>query len=182
MAYSNPFLCEFAAVFDGILQEKQIPVTGRNLLVIDEEPDEGIFEPLDVTGVLVQIAESVRCLQIYTNRPAYFAAFIETMYEENGLLTVTEPKEKLKQRLCRAKSGQESDRWIVLDFEWQGCCYPFGAGISYIPIHKKPWEMAENLDIAVPIGYNTVIVKRVRTAKKVPQRDRFEQAFYGTES
>ncbi len=182
MAYSNPFLCEFAAVFDGILREKQIPAAGRNLLVIDEEPEEGIFEPLDVTGVLVQIAESVRCLQIYTNRPAYFAGFTETMYEENGLLAVTEPKEKLKQRLCRAKGGQESDRWIVLDFEWQGRCYPFGADISYIPIHKKPWEMAENLDIAVPIGYNTVIVKRVRTAKKVPQRDRFEQAFYGTES
>lgn len=182
MAYSNPFLCEFAAVFDGILREKQIPAAGRNLLVIDEEPDEGIFEPLDVTGVLVQIAESVRCLQIYTNRPAYFAGFTETMYEENGLVAVTEPKEKLKQRLCRAKSGQASDRWIVLDFEWQGRCYPFGADIFYIPIHKKPWEMAENLDIAVPIGYNTVIVKRVRTAKKVPQRDRFEQAFYGTES
>ena len=182
MAYSNPFLCEFAAVFDGILREKQIPAAGRNLLVIDEEPDEGIFEPLDVTGVLEQVAEYVRCLQIYTSRPAYFAGFTETMYEENGLLAVTEPKEKLKRRLCRAKGGQESDRWIVLDFEWQGRCYPFGADISYIPIHKKPWEMAENLDIAVPIGYNTVIVKRVRTAKKVPQRDRFEQAFYGTES
>lgn len=182
MAYSNPFLCEFAAVFDGILQEKQIPVTGRNLLVIDEEPDEGIFEPLDVTGVLEQIVESIRFLQIYTERPAYFAGFTETMYEENGLLAVTEPKEKLKQQLCRTNDKNKRGGWIVLDFEWQGHCYAFGPGIFYIPIHKKPWELAENLDIAVPIGYNTVIVKRVRTAKKVPQRDRFEQAFYGTES
>ena len=31
--------------------------------------------------------------------------------------------------------------------------------IIYLPIYKKPWQIAENLNISVPIGYNTVIVK-----------------------
>ena len=51
-------------------------------------------------------------------------------------------------------------------------------GKNYIPIHKKPWKIAENLDIIVPFGYNTVIVKSRQNKKKKPVRDRFEEAFY----
>ncbi|EKC62935.1 hypothetical protein OBE_07729, partial [human gut metagenome] len=34
------------------------------------------------------------------------------------------------------------------------------------------------LDIIVPFGYNTVIVKSRQNKKKKPVRDRFEEAFY----
>ncbi len=64
----------------------------------------------------------------------------------------------------------------MLDFEWKGRCYDeqMRPGRYYIPIHKKPWETAENLDIIVPIGYNTVIVKSVQNKRKRPEKDRFE--------
>ena len=69
---------------------------------------------------------------------------------------------------------------LVLDFEWEGQCYfnLLAQGKNYIPIHKKPWKIAENLDIIVPFGYNTVIVKSRQNKKKKPVRDRFEEAFY----
>ena len=69
---------------------------------------------------------------------------------------------------------------LVLDFEWEGQCYfnLLAQGKNYIPIHKKPWKIAENLDIIVPFGYNTVIVKRPKKKTGAPWQDRFEKAFY----
>ena len=62
---------------------------------------------------------------------------------------------------------------------WGQCYFNLLAqGKNYIPIHKKPWKIAENLDIIVPFGYNTVIVKSRQNKKKKPVRDRFEEAFY----
>ena len=52
------------------------------------------------------------------------------------------------------------------------------AAATYIPIHKKPWKQGENLDIMVPIGYNTVIVKSMHHQREKLGRDRFEEAFY----
>lgn len=74
------------------------------------------------------------------------------------------------------------DTWkLLLDFEWEGDCYTgqMGEGRAYIPIHKKPWKQGENLDIMVPIGYNTVIVKGMQKQQEKLGRDRFEEAFYG---
>ena len=69
---------------------------------------------------------------------------------------------------------------LVLDFEWEGQCYfnLLAQGKNYIPIHKKPWKIAENLDIIVPFGYNTVIVKSMHHQREKLGRDRFEEAFY----
>ena len=71
-------------------------------------------------------------------------------------------------------------RKVILDFEWEGAYRTemICAAATYIPIHKKPWKQGENLDIMVPIGYNTVIVKSRQNKKKKPVRDRFEEAFY----
>ena len=55
------------------------------------------------------------------------------------------------------------------------------AGGGYIPIHKKPWEIRENLDILVPFGYNTVIVKSKCTNDKKFVNDRFDEGFYRDE-
>ena len=43
---------------------------------------------------------------------------------------------------------------------------------------QKPWKQGENLDIMVPIGYNTVIVKSMHHQREKLGRDRFEEAFY----
>ena len=53
---------------------------------------------------------------------------------------------------------------VVLDMEWEGSCHReyMKEQILYIPIYKRPWsklEMEQNLDISIPIGYNTMIVK-----------------------
>ncbi len=72
---------------------------------------------------------------------------------------------------------------VILDFEWRGACYSQRrAGCSgYIPIHKKAWGMQENLDIQVPFGYNTVIVKGDYTNDRIFVNDRFDEGFYRDE-
>ncbi len=205
MSYSNRFLRDFRPVFMAILKEKQIDPGQLALEIIDEEPEgRGIFEPAGVREVLEQLSEDLNFLTIYTERPAYFYEYAETMYEENGLVVTIFPKEKLRsagnvsshssesrcgqmqicslpeetgQKMRLAKACQ-----MVLDFEWEGECH-FGQmrqGRYYIPIHKKPWKIGENLDITIPIGYNTVIVKDIQNQRKKPWGDRFEEAFYSS--
>lgn len=178
MSYSNAFLRDFRPVFLGILKEKKLPPAQVALEIIDEEPDgRGIFEPASVREVLEQLTEDLNFLTIYTERPAYFYEFAETMYEENGLIVMLFPK-----RECKRQIALRAVATLVLDFEWEGACHfaQMQPGRYYVPIHKKPWKQGENLDIMVPIGYNTVIVKRIQEEKKKPGRDRFEEAFYSS--
>lgn len=194
MSYSNAFLQNFRPVFFGILKERGIRPERVELEVIDEESERGsMFEPVDVRDVLEQLGEDLNFLSIYTERPAYFYEFAERMYEENGLVVMLFSKRELFP-MVRQHFDIVDNRWecgmdggnictwkMVLDFEWEGACYSgqMGAGRSYIPIHKKPWKQGENLDIIVPIGYNTVIVKGMQNQRKKLGRDRFEEAFYG---
>lgn len=194
MSYSNAFLQNFRPVFFGILKERGIRPERVELEVIDEESERGsMFEPVDVRDVLEQLGEDLNFLSIYTERPAYFYEFAEKMYEENGLVVMFFSKRELfpmvrqhfdivdNRREGGMDGGNICTRKMVLDFEWEGACYSgqMGAGRSYIPIHKKPWKQGENLDIIVPIGYNTVIVKGMQNQRKKLGRDRFEEAFYG---
>lgn len=177
MSYSNAFLRDFRPVFLGILKEKKLPPAKVALEIIDEEPGgAGVFEPAGVMEVLGQLRGDLNFLTIYTQRPAYFYEFAETMYEENGLLVRLFPKEGKRVETLQATAT------LVLDFEWEGGCHfcQIGKGRYYVPIHKKPWKQGENLDIMVPIGYNTVIVKSIQEDKKRPGRDRFEEAFYNS--
>lgn len=220
MAYSNVFLRDFRPVFLGILREKQIRPERVELKVIDDEEEgEGIFEPVGVREVLGQLAEDLNYLTIYTERPAYFYEFTETMYEENGLIVELFSKKALawsapcrmdgprrrvhpvqrmgdggenaagsmmhagghgRRRCGEQRAGRTEGAELILDFEWNGDCYPaqIRPGRYYIPIHKKPWKRGENLDIAIPIGYNTVIIREVEQPGRQPARDRFEEAFY----
>lgn len=202
MSYSNRFLRDFRPVFLAILKEKAIDPAQLEVEIIDEEPDsDGIFEPTGVREVLEQLAEELNFLTIYTERPAYFFEFAETMYGENGLVVMIFPKKRLQSafrygqkvnskqmRMCSVEEDiGEKARFmeapqLVLDFEWEGSCY-FGQmrqGRYYIPIHKKPWKTGENLDIIIPIGYNTVIVKDMQNKQEKPGRDRFDEAFYNS--
>lgn len=210
MSYSNIFLKDFKPIFEAILKEKGIRPEKVELEVIDEEGEDfGVFEPADAKDVLEQLGDDLNFLTIYTERPAYFREFAETMYEENGLIVMIFPKKdflsgirhrtsrpdvhtvSVKDTLAQGRFSKKNSRKgnrrgfiqkLVLDFEWEGSSYEGQAGMGrhYIPIHKKPWEVADNLDITVPIGYNTVIVKSTQIIEKQPERDRFEAAFYET--
>lgn len=178
MSYSNVFLRDFRPVFLGILKEKNLAPAQVALEIIDEEPGgRGIFEFASVREVLEQLTEDLNFLTIYTERPAYFYEFAETMYEENGLIVRLFPK-----RECVRRAIQQAAATLVFDFEWEGSCHfsQIRPGRYYVPIHKKPWKQGDNLDIIVPIGYNTVIVKGIQKEKKRPRRDRFEEAFYNS--
>lgn len=192
MSYSNEFLRNFRPIFFGILKEKQMRPEQVELEIIDEESDGfGIFEPAGVREVLEQLSDDLNFLTIYTERPAYFYDFVETMYQENGLIVMIFSKNALtaagERRTAmggypQGRMGKPSGAKLIFDFEWEGECYlgQMRPGRYYIPIHKKPWKQGENLDIMIPIGYNTVIVKGIQDKTKKPGRDRFEEAFYNS--
>ena len=98
------------------------------------------------------------------------------MYEKNGLVSLIVSKK----HLGLAKKTVGCSSIFLFDFEWDGAFYEkqIALGKHYIPIHKRAWRTAENLDIAVPIGYNTVIVKSMHHQREKLGRDRFEEAFY----
>lgn len=181
MAFENPYLADFASIFFGVIKEKRMDPAKMELIIFDEEVDERrIFERTDVLDVLNQLCESLNALTIYTDRPDFFKGFIERACEEMGLLVVVATK-KEQSRAAVMRSG--STTGVILDFEWKGPCYNGGKhpACGYIPIHKKPWEMRENLDIIVPFSYNTVIVKGKYANDKKFVRDRFDEGFYRDE-
>lgn len=150
----NPFLPYFRIIIEHILEQYEIPYQNfRPLLLDGDTPPESMLSEDDVELVLEQISGDLNFLRIATERPAYFSYYIEKMYEENGLVVQLEEK--------RAFSLEGIN--VVLDMEQKGGVHRecIQENIHYIPIYKKPWNQAENLDILVPIGYNTVIVKRM---------------------
>jgi len=181
MIIENPCLMDFAPLFLAVMEEKAINLANAELVVFDETLNEGHnFERAGVLEVLYQLKEYINAMTIYTDRVEFFAEFVESTYEETGLLIVVLPKKEQKKTGC----GQlKNITVIILDFERKGSGYDFGrnSNCAYIPIHKKTWEMRENLDIIVPFGYNTVIVKGKHTNDRKYVRDRFDEGFYRDE-
>lgn len=178
MEKSHIFFRAPEIILNEILKEKHQSLRTIELLIIDEDEKEeeiSIFEEETVLAILEHLQNQLNFLTILTNRPAYFYPFAEKMYEENGLIVSIFPKGKIEKR----KGSYETSK-MILDFEKEGSCYGFfmTPGNYYIPIYKKTWQIAENLDIKVPIGYNTVIVKSTILQEQKPKRDRFEEAFY----
>lgn len=150
----NPFLPYFRAIMEQILEQYEIPYRNFRPLILDRDtPPESMLSEDDVELVLEQISDDLNFLRIATERPAYFSNYIEKMYEESGLVVQIERK--------RGFSLEGIN--VVLDMEQGGGIHRecMREGIHYLPIYKKPWNQGQNLDILVPIGYNTVIVKRV---------------------
>lgn len=132
------------------------------------EMKEHLDEHLD--SVLTQLSAGLNYLQIRTDRKVYFEDFEQNMFEENGLVVQVEGKEK--RQFPRGS--------VVLDLETGGPMMSelLREDIIYLPIYKKPWLIAQNLDITVPIGYNTVIVKGAMEQTKISYSDKFEREFY----
>lgn len=151
----NPYLPRFRMILEQILGKYGMDYKNFHPLLIDTDtPPESMLDIDDVELVLEQISKDLNFLKIETERTEYFRAYIERMYEDTGLIVQTEEK------------GEASLDGInvVIDMEQEGNCNKkyIKEHIRYIPIYKKPWsevKMLQNVDISVPIGYNTVIVK-----------------------
>ena len=150
----NPFLPYFRTIIEQILEQYEIPYQNFRPLILDRDtPPESMLSGDDVELVLEQISGDLNFLRIATERPSYFSYYIEKMYEENGLVVQIEEK----------KAFSLEGINVVLDLEQKGEVHRecIQEHIHYVPIYKKPWNQGQNLDILVPIWYNTVIVKRM---------------------
>lgn len=155
LTYENPCIPCVHEVLRRVIQEKKLAYGKMELVVIDAEARE---DNGDVLDVLWQVCDGLNYLLIVTDQPDGFSAYAERMYEETGLIVQHAPK-----------SGHSRVRGnLILDFERIGKFAEriIRPGLIYLPIYKKPWEIAENLDIKVPVGYNTLVVDGI----SLPQR------------
>lgn len=154
----NPYLHRVRGILEKVLELYGMTYREFCPLLIDTDmPPESLLDEDQVEVMLEQISQDLNFLRIVTDRPAYFADYIQRMYEDSGLVVQVCPK------------GQEisADINVVLDMEQKGDCplRQMKEHMLYIPVYKRRWscvENAGNLDISIPIGYNTVIVKGVK--------------------
>lgn len=150
----NIFLPHIRNILEQVLEQRNLNYGKMKLILIDSDTEpESFLEEDKVEACLKELSKDLNYLQILTERPAYFQRYVETMYEETGLLVCVREK-----RYAEKYEGN-----TVLDFEQKGhmCDLKLQEPGIYIPIYKKKWEIGENLDILVPIGYNTVIAKGI---------------------
>ena len=155
-------------------QERRIPYNRFVPVLIDGKDSKHALMTAELLG------RDLNRIVILTDNPAYFEDYADNMYEEQGLIAEILRKEPQK---IAALSSEEVFGNVILDFEEKGeraSDIKFGKKI-YIPVFKRKWERAGNLDIAVPIGYNTMIVRVSETVKTQPYLDKFEKAFYENE-
>ena len=155
----NPYLPYIREIISQILPQRGLDYGRMRLLIIDTDTEpESVFWEDDVMAALEELSPDLNFLTILTDRSAYFQEYVETMYEENGLLVCMDEKN------CQSQYRANT----VLDFEQRGKLWelelqePF----VYLPIYKKSWQIGENLDILVPIGYNTVTVKGILAVER----------------
>ncbi len=181
--WENPYVHKLRIILEQVLPRYQISYREfRPLLIDTDTPPESLLDEDQVEVLLEQISEDLNFLRIVTDRPAYFAGYIQRMYEDDGLVVQLCPKGEdfsadtndgldSEERLSASNAfvnmeEKLSDVNVVLDMEQQGECplKQLREDMLYIPLYKRRWcpvENMGNLDISIPIGYNTVIVKGV---------------------
>lgn len=170
-AEKNPYLLQMREIMEAVLWEKGISYGEFYPVIIDGEDSE------DALKVIRLLGKDLNRLMIFTDYPAYFAHDVDNMYEEYGL--AAEIYAKLPKRMAELRLGQIPGN-VILDFEHskeQFFDINFGKKL-YIPIFKRTWESRGNLDIAVPIGYNTVIVSISKKEPENSRLDKYERAFW----
>lgn len=174
----DPCTPYFRTIIDQLLAQYGRSYRDMRLLLVDTDPEEGtdILASEEERYIVDQLLTGLNDCRIYTNRPEYFADFAEQILLESGLVAeICSKKERI-----RDKSGTGRKYNLILDFETAGDMEGNWGGEHdiYIPIYKKTWLQGANLDIRVPIGYNTVIVKGVETEADKRLPDRLEREFY----
>lgn len=151
----NPYVHKARIILEQILARYEMSYREFRPLLLDTDmPPESLLDEDQVEVMLDQISQDLNFLRIDTDRPAYFADYIQRMYEDSGLVV----------QICPKRQKFSEDVNVILDMEQKGGC-PLKyvkENMLYIPVYKREWccvENMENLDISVPIGYNTVIVK-----------------------
>lgn len=170
----NPYLFQIREIIEQILKKRNISYEVFSPIIIDGNDPEAALTAAEL------LAEDLNHLIILTDHPAYFENYVNNMYEERGLLVEVLPKDL---RGITDFSFDEIKGNVILDFEKPNetsVHIKFGKKL-YIPVFKKKWEPAGNLDIAIPIGYNTMIVKGNGAEQKPAHMDKLERAFYRNE-
>ncbi len=153
----NPYLHRMRDILEQVLERYGMTYRDFCPLLVDTDMlPESLLDEDQVETMLEQISQDLNFLRIVTDRPAYFADYIQRMYEDSGLVV----------QVCSRGQEISEDVNVILDMEQKGDC-PLKyvkEHMLYIPVYKRRWssvENAGNLDISIPIGYNTVIVKGV---------------------
>lgn len=150
MTYQNPYIIYMHEIIERVISLKKLSFQKLELVVIDAEeyrdPDDD-----DIQTVLYGLDQRLNYLLLITDRPDRYESYMNEMYEETGLIVQQLPKSARRQ----ARGN------LILDFERGGGLLgeaAMNAHAVYLPIYKRPWEISENLDILVPVGYNTLVV------------------------
>ncbi len=157
--WENPYVDSVRALLPGILAQRGLTYQQFRPVLMDTDcPEQSFLEADDVERILAQILDGLNGLEILTDRPEYFAAFVKNMYEEFGLCV---------QVYDRSYRGPFVGN-VILDLERKGRMDTvlLGSDLLYLPFYKRCWkqvkqrsEAGDYLDIQVPIGYNIVTVK-----------------------
>ena len=150
MTYRNPYMIYMHMIIERVISLKKISFKKLELVIIDAEEDRDQDDD-DIQMVLYELEQRLNYLLLITDRPDRYESFMEEMYKENGLIV-----QKLPKSARRQARGN-----LILDFERSGGVLGKEAVDSkavYLPVYKRPWEISENLDILVPVGYNTLVV------------------------
>lgn len=168
MEYENPCICRMRQIIFKILEQRNMTCQDLKLVVIDSDFEKDDY---DIQLVLSQFGGMLNYLMLVTERPVYYEGFMDAMFEEYGLV--------VQQVLKTEYRGAYGN--LILDFTRYSHVpndFQPAAGALYLPVYKKAWEICENLDILVPVGYNTLVVEGiVLTAGKghcIVQEELFE--------
>lgn len=154
LTYQNPCISKMRSIVESVIADKKVSFQKLELIVLDAEQDQSMQDDFDIRDTLSQLAFGLNYLMLVTDRPEFYEDFVYDMYQENGLIV-----QQAKKSVCKNVRGN-----FVLDFERAGevpNASMLRPGVIYVPIYKKPWEISENLDIKVPVGYNTLVIEGV---------------------
>lgn len=147
LTYHNPCLPFMRDLLAEVLQKRGLSYQSLELVVIEG----GEEERTDVLEALEGMGAELNYLMLLTDEPEYYKDFVHRMYVDYGLIVQRMPKDA-----CPRTQGN-----LALDFERLDNPATAVLGnkkATRIPVYKKAWEIGENLDITVPVGYNTLVV------------------------
>lgn len=177
LTYCNPCIPYMRTILEEILRQRGLTYQNLSLVLIDGEQKEEKFaegrdlerefyshgivddglvlnavtlEDADVREVLNALTPDLNALALVTDRFEFYREFVYSMYVENGLLVQLFSKNEVH----NAKGN------VIMDFErsMDTCACLSGHAHMMLPVYKKPWEISENLDMEVPVGYNTLVI------------------------
>lgn len=154
LTYQNPCISNMRSIVEHVIADREVTFQKLELVILDAGSEQDVQDDFDIQDTLSQLAFGLNYLLLVTDRPDFYENFVFDMYEENGLIV-----QQVEKSVCKNVRGN-----FVLDFERAGEVPKesmLRPGVIYVPIYKKPWEIGENLDIKVPVGYNTLVIEGV---------------------